>query len=157
MFKFLKKEITKPFEVPEYIILNVDNFNLWFNKPKDENLYAHSGIFLRLDKLSVSHVLNYITLCYGIPTKEASTNYNLYSFYDEIKVNWVKLINDKKNNIPKGWIVYESGQSPAHLLWFVNLVNIDDLCNNVQNPRYSFVEEMDSFESALEEAIKGCK
>lgn len=96
MFKFLTKEVIRPFEVPEYIILNVDNFNLWFNSPKDAGIYAHPGIFLRLDKLSVSHIINYITLCYGIPTKEASTKYNLYGFHDEIRADWIKKIERRK-------------------------------------------------------------
>ena len=95
MFKFLKKEVIKSFEVPEYIILNVDNFNLWFNSPKDANIYAHPGIFLRLDKLSVSHIVNYITLCYGIPTKDVSVKYDLYGFHDEIRADWMKRIEKR--------------------------------------------------------------
>jgi hypothetical protein len=156
MFKFFTKEVIKPFEVPDYIILNVDNFNLWFNSPKDSGIYAHPGIFLRLDKLSTGHMTDYIENCYGIESKSRFTESVIYEFHTRVRFDWIKKI-DKKNNIPKGWFVYESGQSPLHLLWFVNLVNLEDLGNSVEKPRYSFVEEMDSFESALEEAIKGCK
>ena len=72
MLKIFTKEVIKPFPVPEFIVLNVDNFNTWF-KAKDNNaVYANEGIFLRLDKLSVSHVTDYMEKCYGIKPEEAS-------------------------------------------------------------------------------------
>ncbi len=148
MFKFFTKEIIIPFEVPEYIILNVDNFNLWFNSPKDAGIYAHPGIFLRLDKLSIGYIIEYIENCYGIVSKEASVKYDLYKFHDEIRADWRKRLN--KIDMPERWFVYSCGQSPLHLLWYVTLVNLDDLS------KHSSVEEMDSFEIALSEAIKGC-
>jgi len=97
MFKFLTKEVVRPFEVPEYIILNVDNFNLWFNSPKDAGIYAHPGIFLRLDKLSIGYIIEYIENCYGIVSKESSTKYDLYKFHDEIRADWKKRI-EKRNS-----------------------------------------------------------
>jgi hypothetical protein len=37
------------------LFFNVDNFNKWFNDPNNKAVYANTGIFLRLDKLSESH------------------------------------------------------------------------------------------------------
>lgn len=62
--------------------------------------------------------------------------------------------NSKFKIIPKGWYVSEAGQDPLHMLWYVVLVNFDDLVNKVENPRLIAVEEYDSFELALEECIK---
>jgi hypothetical protein len=56
-------------------------------------------------------------------------------------------------SIPKGWFVSEAGQNPIHMLWFVVLVNFDDLVNKVETPRYFVAEECDSFEQALQECI----
>lgn len=61
--------------------------------------------------------------------------------------------NDKKITIPKGWFVAECGQSPLHLLWYVNLVNFKEYANGHKHPRQIFVEEFDTFEDALTEAI----
>lgn len=55
----------------------------------------------------------------------------------------------EKIEIPKGWYVYEAGQNPLHMLWFVVLLNFDDVSNKVENPRSHFVEEYDSFDEAL--------
>lgn len=41
-------------------IIDVEKFNNWFNSNKDPNVYAHPGIFLRLDKLSQGHIEDYI-------------------------------------------------------------------------------------------------
>lgn len=161
LFTFSKKETVKSFTVPEYIVLNVDNFNSWFNVPnKDEQIYAHPGIFLRLDKLSLSHVINYIHCCYGIDPKKSSMDYDLYKFLEDIKKDWRKRIDNTQTicgNIPNGWIMYEAGQSPLHMQWFVNLVNLNDLCDKVEKPRQSLVEDKETFEEALIEAIKNCK
>lgn len=56
--------------------------------------------------------------------------------------------------IPKGWYVSEAGQDPLHMLWYVVLVNFDDLVNKVEPPRIIAVEEFTSFELALEECIR---
>jgi hypothetical protein len=56
--------------------------------------------------------------------------------------------------IPKGWFVSEAGQNPLHMLWYVVLMNFEDITNNVEQPRYHFVEESDSFEEALKQTIK---
>ena len=56
-----------------------------------------------------------------------------------------------KRFIPKGWYVQEAGQNPLHLLWFVVLINFEDVANNVKKPRYFVAEDCDSFEEALQQ------
>jgi len=55
--------------------------------------------------------------------------------------------------IPKGWYVSKAGQNPLFMLWFVVLVNFDDLSNNIETPRHYVSEEKDSYEEALQECI----
>lgn len=92
MLGFLKrKEIVKPFPVPEYIVFNVDNFNKWFVAPDNGAVYANKGIFLRLDKLGESHVTDYIEKCYGLAggflwTKPTSTM--IREFHEAIRKDW---------------------------------------------------------------------
>lgn len=59
--------------------------------------------------------------------------------------------------VPKGWFVADAGQSPLHLLWYLNLVNFNEYANGHKHPRQVFVEEQDSFEEALKEAVKQLK
>ena len=93
MLRIFTKEVIKPFPVPDFIVLNVDNFNVWF-KAKDNNaVYANEGIFLRLDKLSISHVVDYIEKCYGVKSEDASSKYDVYDFYDKIRANWISTIS----------------------------------------------------------------
>jgi hypothetical protein len=81
MLSFLKpKEIIRPFNVPDYITCNVENFNNWFNAKNNNAEYAHSGIFLRLDKLSESHIQDYFLKCYGIDYKEYEPFKSDYGF-----------------------------------------------------------------------------
>lgn len=64
---FFKKKVETPVEIPsEDVVFNVDNFNKWFNDPNNNAIYANTGIFLRLDKLSESHITDYMDKCYGI-------------------------------------------------------------------------------------------
>jgi hypothetical protein len=59
----------------------------------------------------------------------------------------------KSLNIPKGWYVSEAGQNPLFMLWFVVLVNFEDVTNKIDNPRHFVAEEKDSYEDALRECI----
>lgn len=98
MFSFFKKEVIKFFPVPEYIIFNVDNFNAWFNAPGNNAIYAHSGIFLRLDKLSESHITDYLEKCYGIKNNgpflwSKPTHIMISNFYSEIRKDWSERLN----------------------------------------------------------------
>ena len=95
MFQYLKNFFSKkqePHQVPEYIILSVDNFNTWFNNPDNNAVYANPGIFLRIDKLSLAHIFDYIEKCYGITSEKSYVNYDVYKFLDEIRLNWKRKI-----------------------------------------------------------------
>lgn len=64
------------------------------------------------------------------------------------------LTEPSEKRIPKGWIVFEAGQDPLHLLWYVVLSNFDDLyVNKVPRPRSFVEEECDSFDEALGKCI----
>lgn len=98
MLKFFTKEIIKPFPVPRYIVFNVDNFNNWFNSPDNNAIYANSGIFLRLDKLSESHIIDYLEKSYGIIEDNHNYTYSMIrKFLDDVRMDWLKKINSKKN------------------------------------------------------------
>jgi len=75
------------------IILNVDNFNKWFNDPnKSKDIYAHPGIFLRLDKLSEHHFDDYFKSCAGVDDLEHFKNDLTYSEYCDfeyiVRMDW---------------------------------------------------------------------
>lgn len=79
-------------------ILNVNKFNNWFNSPKDESIYAHPGIFLRLDKLSTHHIHEYIsTITNGYLKYEDFGQNKMYSFENKIRKNWVKKLSKHEN------------------------------------------------------------
>ena len=84
---------------PEYIVFNVDNFNLWFQDPSNNAIYANKGIYLRMDKLSQTHITDYLDKCYGIKNNGAflwskSTNEMIYNFYNNITKNWMQQIKN---------------------------------------------------------------
>ena len=88
-----KKEVEKPYiEVSDDIVFNVDNFNEWFNDPNNNAVYAHSGIFLRLDKLSESHIRDYIKNRFDI--KEPDYD-KIYEFYYKIRDDWRTKLNER--------------------------------------------------------------
>ena len=78
-------------------------------------------------------------------------------FKSKNKIKNKEIQKTSKIEIPNGWFVYETGQSPVHLLWYVNLVNMQDLLNNIEEPRQIFIEEKNSFEEALLYAIDEIK
>lgn len=99
MFKLFTKTVTiiEPYDVPTFIIFNVNNFNIWFNDTENRAVYAHSGIFLRVDKLSQSHVYDYLLKCYGIENNyEAHLKYGieLTDFISEIRFDWLQKISN---------------------------------------------------------------
>lgn len=83
----------------EEIIFNVDNFNIWFNHKDNGAEYAHTGIFLRTDKLSQSHITDYLLKCYGIESPaflfSKPTNQLIWDFEKEIRADWLKKITVK--------------------------------------------------------------
>ena len=90
IFQIFTKEIIKPFSVPEYIIFNVSNFNNWFRDVNNNAVYANQGIYLRLDKLSESHIVDYIEKCYGIKAGERDWSIKIIEFHEKIRNDWKK-------------------------------------------------------------------
>jgi len=88
------------------IIFNVDNFNIWFNHKDNGAQYAHPGIFLRIDKLSESHITDYLLKCYGVENPaflfSKPANEMISEFQKEIRKDWLNKLNDdsKWNTIP---------------------------------------------------------
>ena len=77
-------------------ILNVDDFNEWFNNNKDKEIYAHPGIFLRLDKLSQHHIQDFISVkSNGVINYEYFVEQKLIDFKEEIYKDWL----EKKENL----------------------------------------------------------
>ena len=66
LFKTEKVEEKFNHSENEDIIFNVDSFNDWFNDPNNNAVYAHEGIFLRLDKLSEGHIDDYLLKRYNL-------------------------------------------------------------------------------------------
>lgn len=71
----------------------------------------------------------------------------------------MKFFKDKKakspfEQIPKGWFVYEMGQSPIHMLWFCHLIEFNSLVSDEKRVLSIWVEECQSPEEAVLEAIE---
>lgn len=82
----------------EEVIFNVDTFNEWFCDPNNNAIYAHKGIFLRLDKFDQSQITDYLHKRWNIPDNgpflwTKPTHEILYNFYEEIRKDW----RNKKN------------------------------------------------------------
>ena len=73
-------------------IISIDNFNTWFNDPNNGATYAHSGIFLRTDKLSASQFDDYFLSCSGVDDldhfKEELTFNEYYDFENAVRKDW---------------------------------------------------------------------
>jgi hypothetical protein len=83
----------------ESIIFNVDNFNDWFCDPNNGAVYANKGIFLRVDKLSESQIIDYIEKKWGIKKDETflwSKPFNIMvsNFHKEIRKDWVNKLEN---------------------------------------------------------------
>jgi len=94
MFAFLKRNrVEKVIKPINQIVFNVDNFNIWFNYPNNGSIYCNSGIFLRMDKLSIDMIEEYLATQYNIVEFDSK----LYEFKKEILDDWkIKLNNSKK-------------------------------------------------------------
>lgn len=57
------------------------------------------------------------------------------------------------NEIPKGWIVTKAGQTSKDLLWYIKLVNIDDVYNHIEQPRQIYLNGGISYDEILKKAI----
>jgi hypothetical protein len=96
MFKSLFKKPAQ-FVPKKYVIFNVETFNTWFNDPHNEAVYAHAGIFLRLDKLSISHIHDYIVKCHGLVLDEWDFEDSIQDFYFKLREDWLTKINNSEN------------------------------------------------------------
>ena len=79
-------------------IFNVDNFNSWFVSKKDPSIYAHAGIFLRLDKLSDHHFEDYFKSIGLNPDDfmEGSDYYKQFmAFERDVRKDWRNKINNR--------------------------------------------------------------
>lgn len=108
LLRFLKKEEKQQeqkFVPKSYVLFNVDTFNTWFNDKDNGAEYAHSGIFLRLDKLSENHLIDYFKKCHNIDNIfDFYSHDNVYFFMEGIKNDWRNKINviitkEEKKNI----------------------------------------------------------
>jgi len=76
-------------------IISVDVFNNWFNDPLNNAVYAHSGIFMRLDKLSFSHVEDYLDKKHDINRQHPLYADPLFylllcDFHEDIRKDWIR-------------------------------------------------------------------
>jgi FtsH-binding integral membrane protein len=74
-------------------VFNVERFNQWWNNEANGATYAHSGIYLRLDKLSLSHVTEYLYKAHGLSLSEHYTYDEANDFYVEIRSNWYEQLH----------------------------------------------------------------
>ena len=82
-------------------IVDVNNFNSWFCSDKPSDIYANKGIFLRLDKLSQHHIVDYIFSLTNDLTKEETEelycSVNLFNNFEKlIRSDWNMKIAVKK-------------------------------------------------------------
>lgn len=73
------------------LLFNVKKFNEWFNSDKDWSIYAHAGIFLRLDKLCQDHFIEYI-ISHGLDRE------NAIDFYFDNHIEFMKFEIDVRND-----------------------------------------------------------
>ena len=91
---FGKKETRRKFVPRKYVLFNVEIFNTWFNDKDNDAVYAHSGIFLRLDKLSQTHITDYLEKCHSVNISEWDLEEDIRSFYEEIRKDWLVKIQN---------------------------------------------------------------
>jgi hypothetical protein len=77
-------------------ILDVNKFNEWFKNNKDKDIYAHAGIYLRLDKLSEGHIKNYIRVTTkGMADIDHFKWETIRDFEHAIRDSWQKQLREK--------------------------------------------------------------
>jgi len=94
--KTLTKKEEGRFIPRKYRIFNVDVFNEWFNDKENGAVYANSGIFLRLDKLSISHIEDYLVKCHGLELSNWDIDEDVRNFYEEIRKDWLNKLNQNE-------------------------------------------------------------
>lgn len=77
-------------------ILIVDKFNEWFVNNKNPDIYANAGIYLRLDKLCVSHIEDYIRVATDGVLDIDNFNWKVIKDFEiEIRNNWQNQLRAK--------------------------------------------------------------
>lgn len=89
-----KKKVT--FTPKKYVLFNVDTFNTWFNDKHNDAVYATPGIFLRVDKLSISHIEDYLIKCHGLELSNWDIDEDVRNFYEEIRKDWLNKLNQNE-------------------------------------------------------------
>jgi hypothetical protein len=91
---FLRKDEIKQVVPVDTIVYNVANFNLWFQHKDNGAVYANEGIYLRLDKLSESHITDYLLKSNGITQFD---HQRVYEFEQEIRKDWYGRFSKSKH------------------------------------------------------------
>ncbi len=78
--------------------------------------------------------------------------WNMFRHINYMKYNRCTCPPSAYKQIPKGWFVFEMGQSLVHMLWFVNL--LEAFPQEGAERKQIFVEEYDTPDEALLTAIK---
>jgi len=91
---FFKKN-QKHFIPKKYAIFNISVFNSWFNDKDNGAVYANPGIFLRLDKLSESHIKDYLIKCHNLKLSDYDLDEDIKNFYEEIRKDWLEKLESK--------------------------------------------------------------
>lgn len=91
---FLRKSEMNQVVPVDTIVYNVDNFNLWFCHKDNGAVYANEGIYLRLDKLSESHITDYLLKSYGITQFD---HQRVYEFEQSIRKDWYGKVSKSKH------------------------------------------------------------
>jgi len=84
-------------------LINVSAFNTWFcDDTKSKNIYAHSGIFLRGDKLGQYHIKYYWKSLTNLDDDMVNDivdefHFIAYNLENNIRANWYKQ-NELQNN-----------------------------------------------------------
>lgn len=100
MLRLFQKKKAVVTLTPSYIVFNVMNFNNWFNAKDNGAEYAHPGIFLRLDKLSNSHIVDYLKKCHGYTDDQLdSLSLEILDFHDEIRKDWRFRLHHSKDRL----------------------------------------------------------
>jgi hypothetical protein len=91
ILSLLNRESKNKINLPlDEIVFNVDNFNIWFCHKDNRAVYSNRGIFLRLDKLSESQIIDYLDKSFNI--KQPDHN-KVRKLYEDVRLDWLNKLN----------------------------------------------------------------
>lgn len=93
---WFKRKKTKKFTPQRYVLFNVDTFNEWFNDKDNGATYAHTGIFLRLDKLGDSQINEYLENAHGVDLSLWDISTEIMEFEHAIRIDWRKRLSEQE-------------------------------------------------------------